>query len=237
MLYIATIMAVLGVLCFIYIYFKPTQVKTKAKKQSTVRFRSLSKQDQQYDVLRQNLFNYKYPNVKYNQEVETRLRSEREIHNFPSEKVLNPQMNLIENDEDTLTKIEEKTQKFEEILKEERDSLKNETIRSFVTDGVLYLDFGRKIPFEDRNFRSMEWKEDMFTEFKRVGEVKLLHSENSFDFELDTKIYHYSVDELEQIVFFDEVFCLIPSNNTSPAPVLFTKNTSEFKKYLKSKAV
>ncbi|MCB1177378.1 MAG: hypothetical protein KDK36_07355 [Leptospiraceae bacterium] len=224
-------------------------------------------------VLRDRLFNVKYPNYRNSSEEDLKIRKERSL---VSEKYKSPEeipsideeetsgfQNFIDEDEIQFepskkpVKVEEKEEEvnsgykkeFKEIeVSEEEDEKekvqenipspkieiinhREEEKKPEVTqiNGVLFLDFGRKIPFDYRKFRDVEWQENSFMHFKRIGDVKVLEYNGTVQFHSPVSSHELSLENIEQIVFYDNAFTLIPHNPTHPTSLIFSMETGKFK--------
>lgn len=233
MVYLAIILVLLGLFCFVYVFYKQySKEQYHSKKTAKTNGKKKYEVDNQY-----TLFNLRYPEHKDTSEYEARIRLERSLgrkitnvnqenitdvyHTFSREKVI-PYSTVIENskneDDESKTHID--------------NNIKILDV-GFSISGILYLDYGKQIPFESKKIKEMDWMEDNFTKFKRVGPATMEEKEGNFVFmDDDSQIQEYHVHSLEQIVFLDGAFSLIPTNSESPVPVFFTDEIEKFKKFL-----
>ena len=203
MLYFAIAMVFIGVLCFIYV-----SVSYSGQGGQPIH----SPEQKKYPPLRDSLFNARYPD--YNKDLyDEKIRREREDF-FSKEKV-----------EDEVEKTPDIIESVEVPLTQPQTEVE------FVLEGTLFLDKARKIPFADRKFKTKALQ-DEFSGLMREGDGLMVESNGRFDFKAGNAVYSYIVNELEQIVFFNEGFVFLPFDKSIPAPLFLTEGVSEMKQYL-----
>lgn len=249
MIYFSILLVILGVICFVYAIFVLPKRKREGRyhPQKTYRKKlnieeALQRQKQDISA-KYPLFNMKYPETKSSADLEERILMERRL-------TRNPNQNLAE--EDTIIKKpsiqssepEAKgnatsqvsdilvTEEHEEVIAPKPQQPPPIPEELLVTKGTLFLDYGRKIPFQSRKLKETDWKEDDFSSFKRIGDIKMTDSNGFFEFHHSNTIYKYRVEELEQVIFYEHAFSLIPDNPVTPTPLVFTDDIENFKKFL-----
>jgi hypothetical protein len=223
-------------------------------------------------VLKDKLFNIKYPTHRNSSEEDLKIRKERSLktenyHKYsqehsdkltPLEENI-PFAELVSEDEidfQPTPKVEEKpkpAKNFEEVhlastseLEELVETPKKEVmpkIREIPRSkpdvlqiaGVLFLDYSRKIPFDYRKFRDIDWQENSFVHFKRIGSIKMLEYNGIVQFHAPNLNHELSLETIDQIVFYDNAFSLIPINPTLPASLVFSMETGKFKALMSEK--
>ena len=212
MLYFAIGLVAIGILCIIYFTLQQPEEKGRT-----------------HPDLKESLFNARYPESRSNLFDEQIVRDRQLRTRMPE--VVSPQGEDEEGPEEPVPgamapEIVDSTEVVGEDLEAEETP--------FRMEGILYLDYGRKIPFADKNLREKRLLEE-FNGLKRSGETLLTVEKGVFHFKTPNAVYSYAADELEQIVFLEEGFVMIPVDRKLPAPVLLTDNVSAMKNYLVEK--
>ncbi|MCB1160047.1 MAG: hypothetical protein H7A25_19210 [Leptospiraceae bacterium] len=265
MLYLAVILVALGFLCFAYVFWGASFRKSEAFAQfSGARIKAnRTTPSSSYSTVKMNirnphsvpprkytLFNSKYPEVRSNSELEERILMERRLsankqEAFSSEKETQKtkkfetqiDFEFTEEIEDFNDKSPVKGKlrqlRTDSFQIESEEEVQEET--GFALDGILFLDYGRKIPYDDRNIQNIDWEEEFFEHFKRVGNVRLREEEDSFEFHHQNTIHRYSVPSLSQVIFYDNAFSLLPKDDETPIPLFFTEKVDRFKDFLTEK--
>ena len=211
MLYIAFGLVAFGILCIIYFTLQQPQESGRS-----------------YPGLQESLFNAKYPENRSDR-YDDQIFKERQLRKKPLPEVV---QEGIEEEEDILPEtftspeIIDSTEVVGEDLEMEESP--------FRLEGVLYLDHGRKIPFTDKNLKEKNLLEEL-NGLKRGGEVLLSVEKGIFHFKSANAVYSYAADELEQVIFMDEGFVMIPVDRKLPVPLLLTESVSVMKEYLVKK--
>lgn len=229
MLYFAITLVMIGILCLIYVSLNTgSSNKTEPQKH------------REYPTLKESLFNAKYPEFKTDL-YDERIRNERQhfYQESPETKPL-PEAPVPKEEKDLqrqksfLVKEPERPELIEstEILSNEVESAKIEI--EFNLEGTLYLDRGRKIPLADIKLKERPLV-DEFAGFSRMGHGLMTEDKGIFYFHAGNAVYSYAVNDLEQIVFYNQGFALIPLNKNLPAPLFLTDAVDEMKEFLSHK--
>jgi hypothetical protein len=107
--------------------------------------------------------------------------------------------------------------------------LEKNKIPPFQINGILYLDFSKKLPFYDRHIKNLNWSEENFLHLKRIGKVKMIEYDGNIQFHSDGHVHEFLLEELDQIVFYDRAFSLMPENYSVPSSLFFSDDASKFK--------
>lgn len=222
MLYFAITLVMIGILCLIYV-----SINTGSNN------RTESQKHREYPTLKESLFNAKYPEFKTDL-YDERIRNERQ-HFYQESPETKPLPEVpIPKEEKIMAKEPERPELIEstEILSHAVESVKIEI--EFNLEGTLYLDRGRKIPFADIKLKERPLV-DEFAGFSRMGHGLMTEDKGIFYFHAGNAVYSYAVNDLEQIVFYDHGFALIPLNKNLPAPLFLTDAVEEMKEFLAHK--
>lgn len=238
MIYVAILMVLVGLLLFFYASI--TSSAPERKKEMNYHHSNPSKKNTSNDSdLKSKVFNMRYPDKKYTDAIDEKIRYQRTLNKTvltSTESIGIMQNNIsspIEDEKELKPLFQPKTSESNERLKQEQKSFahkKNDDY--FHLDGILFIDFSRKIPHGSKKIKNTDWKEDAFTNFKRVGKVRMFQEEGIFQFTTGQLTHTYKVEELEQIVFYEKAFSFIPSSLNLPVPVFFTDELLKFKEYL-----
>lgn len=244
----------LGILCFLYAFGKLNfpdifAGKKRRRKQPSVKIpekTSAPPKKPPVTIARPpeakkeaDLFNRKYPESKKNSDFEERIIQERVIS-----KKFAPDPVILEGNSE-----QKNTKSAENEIKSPGRSLKQRTgivilpgadnppevlsdNEQLSLEGILFIDYGKKIPFNNRKLKEIQWNEDFFTSFKRVGNAKMSVNAKVFIFFHGEEAFRYPVDDLEQVIFYDHAFSFIPVNQSLPIPVFFSEQTQKLKDYL-----
>lgn len=236
MIYFAIVLILAGIAFFLYAYYEPV----KQKKESPVRperkmktsYRPMAEEETVIPVnLKATLLNRRYPEHKFSQEVENKIRQERVLSakfHFPEiQDAVIPEREVFYEDEPKKVSVVG-------TVKENSNGYSNEIFR---LNGTLYFDYSRKIPFTDRKIREKIWDEADFTHFSRIGKVKMLEIDGVLQFR-SGQIYHeFSLEQIEEIVFYEKAFSLIPANPSLPSTLVFSEESESFKNLLSVKNI
>ena len=237
MIYFAIVLILAGIAFFLYAYYEPA----KPKKESSVRperkmkasYRQMNEEETVIPVnLKATLLNRRYPEHKFSQEVENKIRQERVLSakfHFPEiQDAVIPERDSTDEEEP------KKSVSLQNQVKENSGAYSNEIFR---LNGTLYFDYSRKIPFTDRKIREKVWEEADFTHFSRIGKVKMLEIDGVLQFR-SGQIYHeFSLEQIEEIVFYEKAFSLIPANPSLPSTLVFSEESESFKNLLSVKNI
>lgn len=105
----------------------------------------------------------------------------------------------------------------------------------FQLQGILYLDFSRRIPLQDRRLKDLNWTESTFQHLKRIGKIRMLEIEGQIEFHGEREVHEFYLEDLDQIVFYDSAFSLLPLNPSLPSSLVFSEESARFKKALANK--
>lgn len=96
---------------------------------------------------------------------------------------------------------------------------------------VYYQDQSRRLPGYAK--RPEDFPTRFFQEFIRIGQGSVKLSASGFEIEVNQSKSVLSTEELDQILFFDSGFALVPLS-AKPIPVFLTKETQKVKDYVRS---
>ncbi|MEM7182632.1 MAG: hypothetical protein AAF518_17085 [Spirochaetota bacterium] len=185
-----------------------------------------------------DLFNMKYPESKSNADFEERLIQERNIpHDFevkPIPEIVEAPINDLSTKKDSPRRLKQRTGIVVLPGAEKGNTGGNATETGLKLTGILFLDYGKKIPFDNRKLKNIQWNEEFFTGFKRIGSATLFSKVESLDFSHEEELFRYPVEDLQQVIFYDHAFSFIPANDSLPVPVFFTEDIQLLKDYLAS---
>lgn len=250
-------MVILGLLFFLFASLTPDTKKVKKDKTKTkipTRFNTTAVKATRVSEpqIKQTLFNFRYPEHRASTEQERRIRAERRVKASQSSyiepleetertsTVTRMDMpNLQEIDtEDTLTAFQEPVSQTTFI--EPEYSTRNEKIvpmNQISLRGLLFFDYAKSIPFENKQIQSLDWQEGAFSSFKRIGFVDVIHENKTFKLTSGNSSFVYDYSDIHEIVFFNEAFALIPKKTLFPTPLVFTEETQKLKETIRPSAV
>ncbi|MCP5496564.1 MAG: hypothetical protein H7A23_18610 [Leptospiraceae bacterium] len=227
----AILLVLLGVFCFIYVFFKQQGEERNPRKAGKGNSKKRYEHDNQY-----TLFNLRYPEYKESSEYEAKIRMERSL----GKKWVNISQESITEIHNTI--VEEKVIPYSTITNDmevEKETVEEPNTHITVLDvgfsisGILFLDYGKKIPYENKKFKDIDLMEDNFLSFKRIGPATMEEREGSFSFVVNgSQLHEYHVHSLDQIVFLEGAFSFIPTDEELPVPVFFTDEIDKFKRFL-----
>ncbi|MDX1957979.1 MAG: hypothetical protein SFU98_05370 [Leptospiraceae bacterium] len=220
MIYLAALMIVLG-FALVLLGSRKNPPKQTIKQPHTNNPQSSERIIQNLSPkLRSNLFNLKYPDIKNTVEIDQKILMDRAMknlrHNFP--KTPEKREEVIE-----IPLIQDETQ-----VLERREDI-------FQLKGVLFLDYSHKIPFEKKQLTEEEWEEAHFQHLHRVGKAKMLELDGEIQFQTGKETHDIKLDEIDQIIFYDKAFTLIPNNPSKPSSLVFSEESNSFKRVLTEK--
>ena len=162
--------------------------------------------------LKDSLFNVKYPE-KHTDQYDERIRTERQFIVAEKPEEIDEPPQIVDSVEEPAG---EKAEHFEV---------------EFTIEGTLYLDRGRKIPFADSKLKQ-KMLVDELAGLTRESHGIMTEDRGVFHFRTGNSVHSYTVNELEQIVFFDQGFVLIPFDSSLAAPLFLTESVSDLKDFL-----
>lgn len=186
------------------------------------------------------LFNFRYPEHRGSKEIEKKIRQERRMTPTPvKRKVEESELQMPTLDEvpeessissfyepihtKTVNPFHETHERIETI------PIVEETGFTFELSGLLFLDYSRNIPFQRKELKSITWNESMFQNFKRIGSAKIQHKNKSFKLITENLSHEYSFMDIEEVIFFNEAFSIIPKKRILPIPLIFSEEVEKLK--------
>ncbi|MBP7280728.1 MAG: hypothetical protein KBA66_04075 [Leptospiraceae bacterium] len=185
------------------------------------------------------LFNFRYPEQRGSKEVEKRIRQERKMaptqfkRRQEESELEMPTLDEVPEENSIssfytashtriVNPIHETQERIETIPMEEESF-------TIELNGLLFLDYSRSIPFQTKELKSILWSESMFQNFKRIGIARIQHKNKSFRLITGNLSHEYSFSEIEEVVFFDEAFSIIPKKRILPIPLIFSEEVGKLK--------
>ncbi|NCN08743.1 MAG: hypothetical protein GW938_02740 [Leptospira sp.] len=233
MLYIAFVMILVGVLCFLYVSFSSAEDSKQGMNPNFAgnlesshvqpgRRRNLMAESQKREVL----MNTK-DHSSVNQEMEARILAERSFSQprYDETDVIytNPVAEIKTTKPDVVESVE--------ILGAQGQNLQPQPESRLSIQGLLFTDTKGKIPFEEKHFKELQFNESSFDDLKRIGEGVLNEENGRLIFQVKNQSFTYEPRDLKQIVFLDEAVVFLPSRNDIPSPVFFTESADELKAF------
>lgn len=239
MIYLATIMILIGLLFFVIASIGPELVASSKK--------PMPKQAPKAQVVRNSpratkkiLFNFRYPEYKGSTELERKIRQERRmattttvkpkleetkfemptLEDFPEESSISSFYETVQTK--SLNTIQETRERMETIPVEEETA-------TIELNGLLFLDYSRTIPFQSKDLKSTAWSENMFQNFKRIGVARIQHQNNSFKFITGNLLTDYAFSDIAEVIFFEQAFSIIPKKRFLPIPLIFSEEVAKLK--------
>ncbi|HMW04258.1 MAG TPA: hypothetical protein PK079_08775 [Leptospiraceae bacterium] len=185
------------------------------------------------------LFNFRYPEHRSSTEIEKKIRQERRmatsewkpkldqsememptLDEIPEENSISSFYNTVHTK--TTNSIQETREKMETIPIEEESSM-------IELNGLLFLDYSRTIPFQSKDLKSIQWSENMFQNFKRIGVARVQHKNNSFKFITGNLLTDFAYSDIAEVIFFDQAFSIIPKKRFLPVPLIFSEDVNKLK--------
>lgn len=231
MIYFSGFLVLVGLLFFLYAVLVASEERPLFERSKTVRTtRKVRKaMEREPSLLKAKLFNFKYPMERNPTEMDQKIRKERvmagEIRKAPRE----PELEKIFQDPIPFAELAEDELENPEPIVLQTEPMVAEPKMVLQITGTLFLDFGRKIPFDFKKFKNIEWTEESFLHFKRVGKVKMLEHDGVVEFHAGQSTHELELDHVEQIVFYENAFTLVPINPTMPVSLMFSSDTGKFK--------
>ncbi|MBK8397708.1 MAG: hypothetical protein IPL26_21045 [Leptospiraceae bacterium] len=231
-------MILIGLLFFIFASLGPELVASsrKTKLRPTPKTQAVRNSPR---ASKKVLFNFRYPEHKGSKEIEKKIRQERRMaptqtkRKFEESELEMP--TLDEVPEDSSISSFYQTIPTKSLSPNHYEPEKIETIPmdedSFTIElnGLLFLDYSRNIPFQSKELKKIVWNESMFQNFKRIGIARVQHKNNSFKLITGNLSHEYSFFEIEEVIFFDEAFSIIPKTKILPTPLIFSEEVSKLK--------
>lgn len=239
MIYFAGFLVLVGLLFFLYALLVATEDKPLIEPgtaSKSLRAKKVNKKNHDKNSdLKEKLFNFKYPVHRNPTEMDQKIRKERSMGqtSVPSP-VREPQVEKIFQDPIPFAELAEDEPDeipLEPIELQTEPSLPKSKIVLRIS-GLLYLDFGRKIPFDFKKFRNVEWTEESFLHFKRVGKVEMFEHDGVVEFHAGQTTHELDLELVEQIIFYENAFTMVPTNPSLPVSLLFSPETRKFKKLI-----
>jgi len=238
MIYLATIMILIGLLFFV-IASLGTELVASSKKPKL-------KPAPKTQVIRNSpraskkvLFNFRYPEHRGSKEIEKKIRQERRmattpIKRKPEESELEmPTLEEVPEESSISTFYETIHTKTVNPFHETHERIETIPLEddsfTFELSGLLFLDYSRNIPFQTKELKSITWNESMFQNFKRIGSAKIQHKNKSFKLITGNLSHEYSFTDIEEVIFFDEAFSIIPKKRILPIPLIFSEEVGKLK--------
>jgi hypothetical protein len=217
MMYLAAILMLVGVLLLVLAALGPRETGIRRRRPNSGQFNPSYRKPSPLKSPTTSSYT-KYPNHVDSEEEERRIRIERSLHPESPRQVY--QEPIVLEEEPILTSANSLEREPNVIISDEQ-----EPKRFFEIEGYLFMDLARKITFDDRKIKDTDWKEDVFTSFKRVGQIKLLEQEGIFLLTGKNFTHTYRVKDIDQIIFY-------PTESTTPASLILTPDTYRYKEEL-----
>jgi hypothetical protein len=233
MLYIAFVMILVGVLCFLYVSFAGNEDSKQGmhpnfagnmdgSQSQPGRRRNLMAESQKREIL----MNTK-DHSSINQEMEARILAERSFSQPKYDEMDVIYTNPVSETQSSKPEVVESV----EILGSQGQNLQAQPESRLSIQGLLFTDVKGKIPFEEKHFKEMQFNESSFDDLKRIGEGVLNEENGRLIFQVKNQSFTYEPRDLRQIVFLDEAVVFLPSRNDLPSPVFFTDSADELKAF------
>lgn len=113
-------------------------------------------------------------------------------------------------------------------LSESMSSLKSEQL---ITKGILFLDKGRRLPGMMGKFSELPVR--FFDELRRIGTGNLIIEEGAFIVRSGNATYHYSIGDLDQILFQPSGVALVPVLPDRSVALFITKEAEAIRSFMK----
>lgn len=231
MMLFAFFLVFLGVALILWGILRPaptTEIPEIKSNKNTRKKNIPPRKEKQIRTIQKKLFNKKYPERNLLPEEERAILKEREISGYKSLKSTESQVreNLpLESDLE-----ERESEPLVNFISDEQPEKKV----YYSIEGLLYVDFSRQIPEADKNIKDIEWEESDFTHFRRLGPAKLFQKGNTFEFLQSSLLYSITLEEIERIIFFNKVFCILPSPKDIPHLFFFSPDLEVVKEGISS---
>lgn len=241
MIYLATIMILIGLLFFVIASLGPELVSASSKKKAMkpVSKTQVVRNSPRAAKSKKVLFNFRYPEHRSSTEIEKKIRQERRmsttdwkprqeeselemptLDDIPEEASISSFYNTIHTK--TVSNIQETRERIETIPVEDDSKM-------IELNGLLFLDYSRTIPFQSKDLTSIQWSETMFQNFKRIGVARIQHKDNSFKFITGNLLTDFAYSDIAEVVFFDQAFSIIPKKRFLPVPLIFSEDIERLK--------
>ncbi|MCE9500666.1 MAG: hypothetical protein K8R21_09225 [Leptospira sp.] len=226
MIYFAIAMVFAGLLCFVYVSLG------QAGKLNPENSRMRNRSQNNVTSLDKKLFNVKYSERK-NPFIEERVRSERNFRNEVSRTTISEEVTNSPESVSNESNREENTN----VSVAKESSIDTDLVEvEFNLEATLYVDYSKQIRYESKLLKEKNWNPEVFHDFRRIGPGLLSEERDEFLFKSENVRYSYNVSELDQIVFYDGAFALIPSDPALPIPVFFSTGSESFREFLSMKS-
>jgi len=104
-------------------------------------------------------------------------------------------------------------------------------IETFSTEGILFLDYGRKVHLNAGRFERID--PELFMKLKRSGRSDIVIRGTEFTIHTGNATHRYPSTELEQILFLDGGIALVPLDEKEPVSVFLTESVHEIRDHIK----
>ena len=230
MLYLAFVMILVGVLCFLYVSFSSSEggkstfsnnVNPPQNSSIPGRRRATSLDTHPKDV-------YHPVEAKImDSEMEERIRQERSFFHAPESEMsiiyTKPLEEPSSQKPDVVEAVEVVSSPGTEFHPQAESKLK--------IHGLLYTDSKGKIPFDQKHLKEIPLSDSFFDDLKRIGEGSLNEENGRLIFQVKNQSFTYEPNDLKQIVFLDDAVVFLPSRTDLPSPVFFTDSADELKAF------
>jgi hypothetical protein len=236
MMFLAFFLILLGVGFILFGNYFQLDEKEKGKKNNIPRFlvkkllnRTARKKEEFSGEIKKRIFNKKYPEKELGAEFESILIQERGVDKKPIPELSTSKPNL--DSEPDLKELEVPAQNHLPQIKIEEIQNRTKTTDStnLVLSGILYLDYGKEIPLDNKGINEMDWEESLFQHFRRVGNAELLEKDGSIEYKNKESLFQFPIQEIDKIVFYDAAISIFPNSKDLPNFLFFTKDTFLFK--------
>jgi hypothetical protein len=177
--------------------------------------------------IKKRIFNKKYPEKPPVEEEEMRILKERELNFSPISKIEDEprKTDLTNKNEINLNPNPENHPIIEDTSGIHYEDRKNPI---FIT-GNLFVDFSKEIPLGDRNIKSIDWEENNFQHFRRMGNSKLFENNGNIEIKNESIQFRIVINEIEKVIFYENSVCILPSNSESPNLLFFSRDVNLLK--------
>lgn len=241
MLYIAIVMILVGVLCFVYVSLAPAPQAVHPPQAGDSETYDLGRRKGKLTEsdLKESLYQSRNQNPHSNKEREERILRERDFSHEPppawvdegEAEFSEPNQNVAYTkpapiQEDPPEIIESVT-----ILGSNGENLEPAPEEKLIVKGLLFLDSKGKLPLDKQEFSALDLSEEAFQELRRIGEGGLLEESGKLIFRVKNISYTYEPRDLREVVFYDEAVVFLPTRNDYATVVFFTEGTEEIRAF------
>jgi hypothetical protein len=236
MMFFAFFLILLGIGFILFGNYSHKDEKDKGKKGNIPRYlvkklfnRAARKKEEYSGEIKKRIFNKKYPERELDADLESILIQERSVDRRPIQE--HPEIKHNLEREPDLKELEFPVQNTPPQIKIEEIPNRTKPLdkTNLVLSGILYLDYGKEIPMDSKIINDMDWEENLFQHFRRIGKAELLEREGSIEYKNKESLFLFPIQEIDKIVFYDTAITIFPNSKDLPNFLFFTKDTFLFK--------